>query len=191
MSEAEIQLDMFGAPLEVPPKKARRGWLAEPLTRAEQREIGRKSVENQGLVRLLGSKMCKKYPMVDNLDVFSCIDIAFLKACRAHDSARGKFSTTLTVYAEGEIRHFIRDHNFMISAPSQLRELSTAVRKLAAQGHSLPAIAETLGTTTERVRESIIATTGVAHEQKHWEHHLCSRPTPFDVLIMEDELPAS
>ena len=187
MSEAEEQLNFFGALGVNIPTKRESNWLKKPLTREEQKEMSRLYVEHQGLVRLLGSKLTAKYAMVDSLDVFSCIDVAFLKACRAHDPARGKFSTVLTVYAEGEIKHFIRDHNFMITAPPQVREMSTTVRKLAAKNYTLSEIAETLGTTTERIRECLIATTGVAHEQKHWEHHYCHRPTPLDVLIAEEE----
>ena len=176
---------------EIKVKPPHPNWLKDPIGPRERKWMNNAYVENQGLIRLLGSKLTKKYPMLDNLDVFSCIDIAFIKACRAYKASKGEFSTILTVYAEGEIRHFIRDHNFMISAPPQVRELSTTVRQLIAKGLSLSAIAETLGTTIERVRESIIATTGVAHEQKHWEHHYCHRPTPLDVLIAEEERPAS
>ena len=80
--------------------------------------MGQMYVEHQGLLRLLGSKLTRQFPMVDSLDVFSCIDVAFLKSCRAFDSTKGKFSTILTKFATCEVRHFIRDHNFAITAPS-------------------------------------------------------------------------
>ena len=176
---------------EIKVKPAHPNWLKDPIGPRERRWMNKAYVDNQGLIRLLGSKLTAKYAMVDSLDVFSCIDVAFIKACRAYKASKGEFSTILTVYAEGEIKHFIRDHNFMITAPPQIREMSTAVRKLAAKNYTISEIAETLGTTTERIRECLIATTGVAHEQKHWEHHYCHRPTPLDVLIAEEERSAN
>ena len=84
--------------------------------------------------------------MVDSLDVFSCIDVAFLKSCRAFDPSKGKFSTILK-FATGEVRHFIRDHNFVIAAPSKVRELSVPVRRLINNGHSPMRFAQILGVT--------------------------------------------
>ena len=52
--------------------------------------MGRMYVEHQGLIGLLGAKLTRQFPMVDGLDVFSCIDVAFLKSCRAFDPTKGK-----------------------------------------------------------------------------------------------------
>ena len=171
-----------------PPKG---GWLATELTRHEQREFGRLYVKHQGLIRLIGSKLCKRFPMVESLDVFSCIDIAFIKSCRAHDPSKGKFSTIFTTFAAGEVRHFIRDHNWMVKAPSKLREMSTPARKLLGQNYSLAEVAVMLGVSKETVKESILATTGIDHEIQGFELHECPRDGPMDLLIAEESTAAN
>ena len=125
--------------------------------------------------------------MVDNLDVFSCIDVAFLKSCRAFDPTKGKFSTIFTKFATGEIRHFIRDHNFILAAPSKVRELSVPVRRLRAIGHSLEEIAQILGVSKRDCKDAIIATAGVDHEIQGFELHECAKPGPMQWLIEKEE----
>ena len=129
--------------------------------------------------------------MVESLDVFSCIDIAFIKSCRAHDSTKGKFSTIFTTFAAGEVRHFIRDHNWMIKAPGKLREISTPARKLLSQGYLLQEIAVMLGVSKEMIKESILATTGVVHDVQGFELHECPRDGPMDLLIAEESTAAN
>lgn len=177
------QLNLLGQPASDAPKG---GWLAEPLSKQEQREMRRLYVEHQGLIRLMGAKMTRKYPMVEALDVYSCIDVAFMKSCRAHNPDKGKFSTIFTSFASGEIRHFIRDHNFAVKAPNKVRAMSSSVRRLAGEGHSLPQVAEILGVTEQAVKDSLIATAGMYHEQMDWEHHQCPRPTPLEALIEQE-----
>ena len=101
--------------------------------------------------------------MVDSLDVFSCIDVAFLKSCRAFDPTKGKFSTILTKFATGEIA-IIRDSNFVIAAPLKVRELSVPVRRLISNGHSLDEVAQILGVTKQACKDAVIATAGVDHD---------------------------
>jgi len=150
--------------------------------------MGEQYVQHQGLIRMLGAKLTRRFPMVDSLDVFSCIDVAFLKSCRAFDPSRGKFSTIFTRFAVGEIRHFIRDHNFVITAPIKVREMSIAARQLLSKGHKLEEVAQLLGVSVSAVKESIFATTGLDHEIKGWEFHECQRLTPMERLLEEEEL---
>lgn len=171
-----------------PPKGKRRATshLAKPLSEEERRRFGEMYVEHQGLIRLLGCKLCRKYPSVDKLDVYSCIDIGFLKTCRAFDPTLGfKFSTLLTKFCEGTILHFIRDHNWHVKAPAKVRQLGQAARKLAAQGHSVADVCQLLDTTRDELRLALAATAGMYHEQNEWEGHRCPRPTPMEALEAE------
>lgn len=158
------------------------GHLAEPLSEVERREIGRLYVVHQGLIRLLGHKLCRKYPLVDRLEIYSCIDISFIKACRAYDPRKGAFSTIFSRFALGEVRHFIRDRGYSIKMPRSVKELGSAVRRLAARGYSVKEISETLGVSTTQIREAVLATSGLLHEQLGWEQHQCPRQTPWELL---------
>jgi DNA-directed RNA polymerase specialized sigma subunit len=178
------QLNLLGED----PGAPKGGWLCEALSKQEQREMRKAYVEHQGLIKLMGAKMIRKYSMVETLDVYSCIDMAFIKSWRAWDPAKGKFSTIFTSFASGEIRHFIRDHNFAVKAPNKVRALSSSVRRLAGEGHALPKVAELLGVTEQAVKDSLIATAGMYHEQMDWEHHQCPRPTPLETLIAEEAI---
>ena len=120
------QLNLLGE--EPGPPKG--GWLCEALSKQEQREMRKAYVEHQGLIKLMGAKMIRKYPMVETLDVYSCIDMAFIKSWRAWDPDKGKFSTIFTSFASGEIRHFIRDHNFAVTAPNKVRAMSVSYTHL-------------------------------------------------------------
>ena len=186
MSAAD-QLDIFEFAATKRRKPPKGGWLKAPLSKAEQRQMGKMYVEHQGLIRLLGAKLTRQFPMVDSLDVFSCIDVAFLKSCRAFDPTKGKFSTILTKFATGEVRHFIRDHNFVIAAPSKVRELSVPVRRLLQSGHSLEEVAQILGVTKQACKDAIIATSGVDHDIQGFELHECTRPGPMDLLVAEEQ----
>ena len=185
VSAAE-QLDLFAYAATVRRKPPKGGWLKAPLSRQEQRQMGQMYVEHQGLIRLLGAKLTRQFPMVDSLDVFSCIDVAFLKSCRAFDPSKGKFSTILTKFATGEIRHFIRDHNFAITAPSKVRELSVPVRRLLSNGHSLDEVAQILGVSKQACKDAMVATAGIDHDIQGFELHECARPGPMDLLIAEE-----
>ena len=163
------------------------GWLASALTRQEQREFGHLYVQHQGLIRLLGSKLTRQFPSVDALDVFSCIDVAFLKSCRAYDSSKGKFSTIFTRFANGEVRHFIRDHNWQIKAPIAMRERSRTAQQLLNCGNSLEHTAQLMGLKPSDIEEALQATTAVMHEIADWDHHECPMPTPMDRLMAEED----
>ena len=163
------------------------GWLASALTRQEQRDFGRLYVRHQGLIRLLGSKLTRAFPSVDALDVFSCIDVAFLKSCRAYDPSKGKFSTIFTRFASGEVRHFIRDHNWQIKAPVAMRERSRTAQQLLSCGNSIEHTAQLMGVSVAAIEEALWATTAVAHETADWEYHKCPTATPMERLEAEED----
>ena len=150
--------------------------------------MGRLYVRHQGLIRLLGSKLTRQFPMVDKLDVYSCIDVAFLKSCRAFDPNKGKFSTIFTRFASGEVRHFIRDHNWQVKAPGPLRDLSRAAKQLLNRGHDLQETAVLLNVQQSSIVEALKATAEVFHEVAGWEHHRCTRATPMEQLLAEEEM---
>jgi len=167
-------------------RRPKTGYLATPLNGDEQRRIGVLYREHQGIIKLLGRKMCRKYFYVAPDDLFSCIDIAFIKTCRAWDPKKGTFSTLLTVFSEGEIRHFIRDHNWLVKAPGTVRTLGQRARHMLNRGERMEDVLEQLGVTEKKLREALVATCPTDHEIKGFDLHTCPRPTPWDVLECEE-----
>lgn len=167
----------------VPAKpRPRTGYLATPLSLEEQRRVARMYREHQGLLRLMGRKLCRKYPFVSAEDVFSCIDQAFIKTCRAWIPAKGKFSTLLTVFAEGDVLHFIRDHNWLLKAPGAVRRTGQLARRMMERGLSPTEIRIELGVTEEQFKLALVATSPTDHDIKGFDLHVCPRPTPWEVL---------
>lgn len=166
--------------------RPRTGYLATPLTREEQRRIAAMYREHQGLLRLMGRKLCRKYPFVSSEDVFSCIDQAFIKTCRAWQPAKGTFSTLLTVFAEGDVLHFIRDHNWLVKAPGTVRRNGQLARKLLDKGHSRSEVLAELQITEEALKLALVATSPTDHDIRGFDLHICPRPTPYEVLEAEE-----
>jgi len=181
-----MQLQLFATD-EEPVATARRSssWLAQPLTREERHRCGRLYAENIQLVRWLGHRLTRKYQQMRREDVYSCIDVAFLKAFRAWDPERGKLSTILERFARGECCHWIRDHNFGLTAPGHVRELGRKARRLIDWGVPPAQAARELGVTTDKLREALVATSGTDHETRDWALHECQRPTPWELLSDE------
>lgn len=167
-------------------RRPRTGYLATPLTPEEQRHVARMYREHQGLLRLLGRKLCRKYPFVDSSDVFSCIDQAFVKCCRAFDPAKGRFSTLLTAFSEGDVLHFIRDGNWSVKAPGAVRRIGQLARKMLERGCALPEVCAELGVSLEQVKLALVATSPTDHDVRGFDLHVCPRPTPWDMLEAED-----
>jgi DNA-directed RNA polymerase specialized sigma subunit len=187
MRIAEGQLSFFSTPAE-PEKKRVEHHLAKPFTKEEQRRFGRMYAENIGLIRMFGGKLCRKYRhCMATEDIFSCVDIAFLKACRAHDPERGKLSTIFWTFAQGECLHFLRGSNWTIKATHKARLLGNSARKLMALGWTSLAICKELGCTKTELKDALLATAGVAHDVKGFDLHVCPRPTPWEVLEAEEE----
>jgi DNA-directed RNA polymerase specialized sigma subunit len=176
-----MQLSLLEAEPQPPPKRAG-SWLATPFSKQEQRDAGRLYAENIKLIRWLGHRMTRRFPMMRREDVYSCIDVAFLKTFRAWQPEKGKLSTILERFASGECSHFVRDHNFSVSAPGHVRDLGRRARKLLDLGMPAAQVCRDLGITTDKLREALVATSGVDHETRDWAMHECPRPTPWDVL---------
>ena len=154
----------------------------EPLSREESRRIGELYVEHRRLVEFFAGRMRRQFPMLAPEDVASCVDVAFIKAARRWDPSRGRLSTVFGVFASGECRHFIRDHNWHVKAPAQVRELGMRVRKLMDRGMSADAAAAEVGIDREQLRLALVATAGVGHDLLDFELHISDDPTPMDLL---------
>lgn len=152
----------------------------------EQRFVARMYRDHQGLLRLLGRKLCRKYPYVDSSDVFSCIDTGFLKTCRAWKPEKGTFSTLLTVFCEGDILHFIRDHNWLVKAPGNVRRIGQLARKMLDRGESTRTILHQLEVTEEQLKLALVATQPTDHDIRGFDLHLSHHPTPWEVLEAEE-----
>lgn len=169
-----------------PRRRPRTGYLSTPLSRDEQRYVARMYREHRGLLRLLGRKLCRKYPYVSADDLFSCIDTGFIKTCRAWDPAKGTFSTLLTVFCEGDILHFIRDHNWTVKAPGAVRRNGQLARRMLDRGLSAPEIREALGISEEQLKLALVATQPTDHDIRGFDLHMCPRPTPMERLLADE-----
>ena len=167
-------------------KRQRTGYLAEPLSADERDHITEMYRKHRGLVRLLGRKLCAKYPFVRAEDIFSNIDTAFIKTCRAWDPTRGTFSTLLTIFAEGDTLHFIRDNNWLIKAPGNVRRKGQIARRLLERGFTSHHICTELEITETQLKLALFATQPTDHDVKGFDLHICPRPTPWETLE-EDE----
>lgn len=152
------------------------------MSEDEQRFVTEMYRKHGGLLRMMGRKLCRKYPYLRSDDVYSCIDVSFIKSCRAWDPLRGTFSTVLTHFAEGEVLHFIRDSNWMVKAPCAVRRNGQVVRKLMKQGMTAAQIQAQLGLTAEQVRHALVATQGLDHDPRDFDAYECPRATPWELL---------
>jgi DNA-directed RNA polymerase specialized sigma subunit len=168
------------------PKRARTGYLATPLSQEEQRSIAQMYRQHQGILRLMGRKMLKKYHYVASDDLFSCCDIAFIKTCRAWDPKKGTFSTLLTVFCEGEILHWIRDNNWLVKAPGNVRFIGQRARRLIEADTPTEEILSRLQITDAQLKLALVATQPTDHDIRGFDLHICPRPTPWDALEGEE-----
>lgn len=166
--------------------RPRTGYLSTPLSQDEQRRVAQLYREHQGLIRLLGRKLCRKYMFLASDDIFSCIDSAFIKVCRAWNPEKGRFSTLLTVFAEGEVLHFVRDSNWTVKAPGAVRRVGQLARRMAERGCSRVEIMAQLGLSEDKLKLALIATEPTGHDTRDWEWHVCPRATPWEVLEAEE-----
>ena len=182
------QLDLF-APVETAPVTQRvKNHLAKPFSKEEQRRFGKLYVENIGLIKFFAHKLWLKYHhCMATEDIDSCVDIAFLKACRAFNPDHGKLSTIFFSFAQGECLHFLRSNNWTIKATHKARELGNNARKLMALGWDTTAVCKELSCSRQELKDALLATSGVAHEVKGFDLHVCPRMTPWEVLEAEEE----
>jgi len=189
MRVASGQLSLFAAPPAAVEKKRTLNHLAKPLTREEQRRFGRMYAENIGLIRMFGGKLGRKYGhCMAREDIYSCVDLAFIKACKAWDPAKGKLSTIFWTFAQGEVLHFLRGSNWTIKASHKVRLLGNQARRLMALGWQTPAICKELSCSRQDLKDALLATAGIAHDVKGFDLHVCPRLTPMEVLEAEEEL---
>jgi DNA-directed RNA polymerase specialized sigma subunit len=162
--------------------------LAEPFTRQERRDCQRLYVENIGLVVHFKNQLSRKYRYcLDSESVDACVDQGFLKAFRRFDPAKGALSTILAIFAEGEVTHYLRDHNWGFNAPNQVRERGIKARVLMG---ALPAaeVAAKIGCTMAELNEALRATAGTAHEVMGFDFHASEHVTGWDELEREESL---
>lgn len=187
MATAERQLALFSFG-EEPQRKRAESHLAKPLTREEQRRFGRMYAENIGLVRMFGSKLARKYGhCMAREDIYSCVDVAFIKACKAWDPEKGRLSTIFWSFAQGECLHYLRGHNWSIGATHKERLLGNTARKLLGLGWDTAAVCRELDCSPDDLKDALLATSGMAHDIKGFDLHMCPRQTPWEVLMAEEE----
>lgn len=166
--------------------RPRTGYLSTPLSREETYRVGRLYREHRGLLRMMGRKLCRKYSFVSKEDIFSCIDSAFIKTCRAWDPAKGTFSTLLGVFAEGDVLHFIRDNNWLVKAPGSVRRNGQLARRMLEKGQSASEIMVMLSISDEELRLALVATQPTDHDVRGFDLHVCPRATPMELLEAEE-----
>jgi DNA-directed RNA polymerase specialized sigma subunit len=188
MRVADGQLSLFTVTVAAQPKRRAEAHLAKPLTREEQRRFGRLYAENIGLIRSFGGKLARKYGhCMAREDIWSAVDLAFIKACKAWDPQRGRLSTIFWSFAQGEVLHYLRSHNWTIKATHKARLLGNQARKLMSLGWESAAVCCELGCSRNDLKEALLATAGIAHDVKGFDLHVCPRATPWEVLEAEEE----
>ena len=174
-----LQLSFF----EVAAQVKTRPHLADPLSREERRRFGRMYADNIGLVRKFAHRLAQQYGhCLAREDINSCCDFAFLKACRAWDPEKGKLSTIYWRFAQGEVLHYLRSHNWAIGATHRARELGLRARKLLDIGWAPEAVCQELSISTDDLRDCLVATAGMAHDTMGFDLHVCPRMTPMEAL---------
>lgn len=171
---------------EPPPRN--RDHLSTPLSREEQRRFGRLYAENIRLIKYFSGKLYRKYKHCISIeDIHSCVDFASIKAFRAWNPDRGKLSTILWSFAQGEVLHFLRGHNWGLYAPHKVRELGGAARRLLDRGIAPDVVCAELGCSVEQLKEALVATAGIAHDQHGFDLHASREPTPMEWLEAREE----
>jgi len=137
-----------------------RGSLKTKLTNYERWKIGKLYQENEGLVKFFGNQLIGKFPEVPPVEIFSCINIAFVKAARTWDEKKGKFSTVLGYFCLGEVRHYKRTNAYWgYSVDFKIRELGQKARRLITHRNVPMSILHgILGCTKEELRVALEAT---------------------------------
>lgn len=184
--------NLLGLPQAEVVKRRAEAHLAKPLSRQEQRRIGRLYAENIGLIKSFGGKLARKYGhCIAREDIFSCVDMAFIKAAKAWDPDKGRLSTIFWRFAEGEVLHYLRSHNWTIKATHKARLLGNQARKLMALGWDTVAVCRELSCSKSDLKDALLATAGVAHDVKGFDLHVSPYPTPMELLEAEEELLAA
>lgn len=151
---------MYGFAYSEEKTGARKGVLTTKLSNYERYKIDRLYRENVGLFKLITKKMIEQYRGVPIDEIFSCMNIAFIKAARSYDPKKGKLGTILNQFARGEISHYVVSSSYWgYSASPSLRELGLKARRLIAfRNVPMFALPKILGCTKEQLREALEAT---------------------------------
>lgn len=117
-------------------KPATTGHLSTKLSDYERWLIGRLYKENIGLIKQAQDRYIKRYPMIDPVEIHSCVDIAFVKAARIWKPSKGKLSTIFYEHVNGEISHFRRTGAcWGFHAERRIREIGLKARGMIAHRH--------------------------------------------------------
>ena len=161
------------------------GHLDHPFSPAEREQCRRAYVQHQGLVRTIGRQFCRRYGYLDRSTIYSAIDIAFLKAFRAWDPAKGRFSTIFAAFARGEVHHYIRDHHGLIRLPRAHQTLLAAARRLLGEGMSLRQVITTLDCDRTVLLQALRLSQTMHNTSDNVEAVFCHRPQPMELLEAE------
>lgn len=153
-----------------------RGSLKTKLTNYERWKIGKLYQANEGLVKYFGKQLIEQFPQVPPVEIYSCINIAFVKAARTWDEEKGKFSTVLGYFCKGEVRHYLRTNAFWgYSVDFRLRELGMKARRLITHRNvPMSILPGVLGCTKEELRMALEATLQIiysASQENGSEHN--------------------
>jgi DNA-directed RNA polymerase specialized sigma subunit len=142
-----------------------RGILKTKLTKYEQWLIGKLYKEHEGLRKHVGKKLILQFPHVQATEIFSCLNIAFIKAARTWNPSRGKFSVVLFNFAFGEVKHYLRTNAYWgYKVDTKTRMLGMEARKLIAfRKVPMFALPRILGCTKEELDEALKATLQMAY----------------------------
>jgi DNA-directed RNA polymerase specialized sigma subunit len=141
----QLTLDL-GDPTLTAPRRRQTPILERPLTPAQRREVERLCRRHWPLCKRLYTQLRPRFMQLDPDEVFSCCSTALLKTAITFDPARGfQFSTLFRSIAEGELKHHLRDHHWLISAPTSVREKGLRARRLIEAGNSLIEVQTELG----------------------------------------------
>jgi DNA-directed RNA polymerase specialized sigma subunit len=166
------------------------GHLDRPFSPEERLSCQRAYVRHQGLIRTLGRQLCQRYPQIDRGVVFSCIDLAFLKAFRAFDESKGKFSTILLAFSRGAIRHYLRDQHELVHVPWRQRAVIEQAKELLADGHSIHYVVAELGLDRLLLKQ-VLSLDEIRVTCYEEDEAACHRPTPMELLETELNLAES
>lgn len=136
-----------GEPLKQPTRPG-----APPRTELSERLI----VENQGLAHAAANKWARRCSRPFEDFIGPALE-GLINGCRRYDPERINpgtnrpyaVSSCVCQFIEGAIKHFIRDHGYDIKMPSKWREHYPRVRRLLAEGQTLPQIVEAIPAFTE------------------------------------------
>jgi DNA-directed RNA polymerase sigma subunit (sigma70/sigma32) len=83
-------------------------------------------------------------------DLLQLAMIGLIKAARRYDPSRGPFRPYGRTYANGEIKHFLRDNGFLLKVPPTWREIHARGQRLLASGVGVDEMLARLGISSKQ-----------------------------------------